>query len=512
MGIFINLDIFPNRINAQEWQIAYEESVLFLQSDLVESMGIQTENIYSLERTFFSRKIEHKIADPAERFWNVVGDFKTKERAESFILHYDLSYYLRKEAVDTGSVITSVIEGRGIPVFADKTQGYSYHIPMLAVAMLIEDRFPNAAMVSGDINIQQAVEAQVLLKQVLQREVKLPIAVVGERLYSQLLQEYPMPEAIEHFDRVFRGDSNVYYQILLELSPKEAIRAWWMMRLKQYESPIQLGAMGLMIEWLNATQDLQALCEMACLDSAGPQYDPVELSRSLANSWTSIDLKLRLPKENLDGVDKQFLAAFMDMSGFKGRNNRIYMEESLVLSVFNRLFPEYFPKMEKIFKKRCAIEKKKLLIVDSDLKNSYNDDITHSTLLNPPISDEQKIVYSAAYLTISVKKQFAQEFLGIQNKSIEELKINIIRIASLHYLVFTEDAWEWIDVEENRELLELVSIWVAIKNHELRLNQLRRALLESRELCYSVLNLVKNTDEAKILEYLMGSGLDNGVT
>lgn len=506
MGIYINLNVFPNRINAQEWQAAYEESVLFLQSSWVEGMGIQTESIYSCKRKFFSRKIEHEIANPAKRFWNVRGDFKTKEKAESFILHYDLSYYLVNKATDTGSVITSVEEGRGISIFADKTQGYSYHIPILAVAMLIEDHFPQAAMVDGDIDIEQAVAAQALLKQVLQQEVKLPIAVAPDRLYSQLLQEFPTQEAIEYFDHIFRGDSNLFYQTLLELTPQEAVRTWLMMQLKQYDSPTQLGALGIMIQWLNATQDLAVLCEMACLNAAGPQYDPVELSRSLASSWISIDLKLRLSKENPDSVDKQFLAAFMDMGGLKGRSNRIYMEESLVLSIFARLFPEDFPKMEKVFKKRYELERKKLLTMNNDLLNSGNDNVAHTTLMNPPLSSEQKIVYAAAYLMIGARRKFAEELAKLRSQSIETLKINIVKMASSQYLIFTEDAWRWIDVEENCELLELVSIWTAIKSDELRLNQLRRALLESKKLCSSVLNLANNTDEASILECLMVNG------
>jgi septum formation topological specificity factor MinE len=123
-------------------------------------------------------------------------------------------------------------------------------------------------------------------------------------------------------------------------------------------------------------------------------------------------------------------------------------------------------------------------------------------LMDQSLSTEQEIVYPAAYLTISIRQKFAQELARLQSQSIEELKVDIVKMAS-QYLTFTEDAWRWIDVEENRELLELVSMWIAIKNNELKFNQLRRILLESRALFSIALNIANNTDQSKILESLI---------
>jgi hypothetical protein len=154
----------------------------------------------------------------------------------------------------------------------------------------------------------------------------------------------------------------------------------------------------------------------------------------LATSWISIDPKLRLSKENPDSVDKQFLAVFMDMAGLKGRNTRIYLEENLVLSIFNQLFPESFPEIERMFQQQCGIEKKKLLTTDSDLQNSVNNDVAHEMLMDQSLSTEQEIVYPAAYLTISIRQKFAQELARLQSQSIEELKVDIVKMASENFV------------------------------------------------------------------------------
>jgi hypothetical protein len=55
-------------------------------------------------------------------------------------------------------------------------------------------------------------------------------------------------------------------------------------------------------------------------------------------------------------------------------------------------------------------------------------------LMDQSLSTEQEIVYPAAYLTISIRQKFAQELARLQSQSIEELKVDIVKMASENFV------------------------------------------------------------------------------
>jgi hypothetical protein len=62
---------------------------------------------------------------------------------------------------------------------------------MLAVAMLIDDRFPLYAHTSGDIDRAQAEQARAMLRDTLGVEVALPLSVEGARLLERIGRYVP---------------------------------------------------------------------------------------------------------------------------------------------------------------------------------------------------------------------------------------------------------------------------------------------------------------------------------
>lgn len=502
MGIFVKLNILPQQIDSKAWQECYEKTIKFLEDPTVAAMGIQRQNIYSMERRVFSRKIEHEIEDPTKRFWNVLGDFKTKERAESFILHYDIHYYLSdrlKHSEDT-NILTSFLDHKTISVFSDKTQGYSYHIPMLAVAMLIEDRFPNAAIVSGDIDKEQAIDAQKLLKQVLNQFIKLPIVVDSEVLYNRLLKQFPEQNIIGSFLDIHRGDISFAYQTILKHSGKEELRQWMMADLKRYYSdPTQLGAIDYMIQWLNATQDLETLCQMACLDPDGPQYSPVEFTSGLVSTWISIDRNSRTPQVKMDSVSNQFLSAFQDLAGFKGRNNNTHLPQDQVLSILNKLFPTDFEQIREIFEKKSKRVNRELnqMWKQYDTPRIETENITDDSVTSEPDDQDldKKMIQHIARIFKKTQDNFRTQYQELHTQSIEQIKKTITRLSSEQGLVFTEDAWQWIDIEDNKKLLELVMLFVAISDNTLQFYNMRNMVLEDRKICSEILNMMENPSD-----------------
>jgi hypothetical protein len=98
---------------------------------------------------------------------------------------------------------------------------------------------------------------------------------------------------MQHFDSVFLGEADDKFEALSRMGDQSIFIEWFLEELRSYESPTQLGAIGLLISWFNAKRDLRALCEMACLNKKGPRFEPVEFSSALASTWISVEKSLR---------------------------------------------------------------------------------------------------------------------------------------------------------------------------------------------------------------------------
>ena len=152
MGVFIQLGIIPEHIQAPAWQDIYEQSLKFLQGYPLQLMGVREQHIGSQKRRVYSRQLEHQRDDSNSRHWHVVGDFDHMEWAESFLLYANIEHYRNRwrpgDQQPPEDIVQDLVTHQTYPndVFSSKTQGHPYHIAMLAVGMLVENRFPSAAL------------------------------------------------------------------------------------------------------------------------------------------------------------------------------------------------------------------------------------------------------------------------------------------------------------------------------------------------------------------------------
>ncbi len=512
MGISINLSIIPEPIAADEWQEIYTQSLALLNGYPGEMMGIQRERINSAQRRVYSRKIEHHLDDPTQRHWHVVGDFKSKERGESFVFYQDLDHYRASDEMVSPDedIIVELIEDYDYvrSIFSNKTQGHPYHIPLLAVAMLVEDRFPKYAAVRGDIDLHQAKEAQVFASTVLKKEIALPISVDAPRLFKRIQEHYQGPEALLHFSDIFIADNNQLFSALFIMSEQDAFRQWFLGQLRNYESANQWGAIDLSIGWLNSTEDLVTLCELACINDVGPKFDPVTFSSSLASTWISIEPSLRdvmqvfrKPEGAIDSIATLFGSFLLDASGGKGRSIRYYMAEEEVLSILVALFPDHSLKIRESFKTRTEQIRQSL----SDCQEPVQELIKRVEDEEPEMGDGRSFMHvesiknlspqqtfmlkGMAYTLANIRAQIRSDIPELFSESCEQWKDKIVRISHEQGLTLSEDAWKWIDQEEQRELLLLVLTIVLLNKREQTVWNLRCALLENRELCQAALEM-----------------------
>ncbi|UJL45605.1 hypothetical protein KFZ58_14545 [Virgibacillus sp. NKC19-16] len=159
MGVYIFMDILPSKINKEEWENVYEESI-----DLIKAYPFMD---YTFDRETYGVmwRYAHRTGyTDLQQKWHIVGDYDTMLTGESFSLSRDIEVYRKKDNVKNGSddIIAEEInrnvfydqEELQIPVgsvnvFDGKTQREPFHNYLLAIACLFESRFPKHVIVRG---------------------------------------------------------------------------------------------------------------------------------------------------------------------------------------------------------------------------------------------------------------------------------------------------------------------------------------------------------------------------
>lgn len=211
MGIYVHLYIMPHKINPKKWKEVYEESLLLLKADPDGAMGLKHKDFGFASLLYYSRAIESDIDKPDQRHWHVVGDMKSKKSAESFLMYYDLNHYRKKIGKPERSrndILYSKARDKGnyTTVFSSKTQGYPYHYFILAVASLVESRFPSFALATGDIDRNDSEKAVSWANSILKDKIDVPVCTDNARLRLRLKKYFKDQELTDIFKEFSRSD------------------------------------------------------------------------------------------------------------------------------------------------------------------------------------------------------------------------------------------------------------------------------------------------------------------
>lgn len=511
MGIYIRLSIQPHKISSEAWRSAYEETLVVLRESPVELMGMKSQSSKICNRTVYTRDIENDPEDFCSRHWHIVGDYGSRETAESFEMYCDLKYYRRNidrrsnRKEPSSHILVSIASEASddTNLFDNKTQGYPYHLPLLAVAMLVEDRFPNHAFVHGDINIQQALAAQEMLREILGREIALPICVDAPRLFKKLQEYYSGESIFSHFSELYRGSLSEEMSVALELSDRNEFIDWFLEKFNGYCSPSQWGVIDLLSAWLSATKDLKTLCELACFHEKGPHYDPVEFASAIASTWVTIPPanKGDVYSQSSLGVDtvaSQLESVILDLGGFRGRKISVYMNENYVLNMLSEMFPDQEEQIKTKFlaevqeikervEEMVAVERKReevqgtvTTLADPERGNG------HSFLVTDAFDDLSKnqigLLRGMAQTLARLRREIQERRPDYFEGTLEKFRTRVCQ-KTAETIILDETAWEWLENEEDPNLLQLLMTSLLIDTPSLLIHNIRTAMFEHRELC-----------------------------
>lgn len=312
MGIFLNMAVSPDRIPEDQWEEAYEDALRIVdRCDLLDRVV--------LERNGQNYAAARKTAErdfPGEGLGiHVCGTMDSGYNMEDFYLYRRRPRCRGTDQPDNGADILFhgwYSEDPRIPtptgaqvIWDSKTQGRAGHIPLLAVACLFADRFPDAVKISGDITAGQCRAAVRLANDALGHPIQTPVTCRAEALAQRIRGwNIPVTKQLTAFFQLFLGRLTPETgEALKKFFPQEALYQYFMERMADVETAeFETG----LRDYLLLKQDLSDLLRMLVQDPSGPQL-PLEKVVSIL-----FDRQVHIPLENKNCVDPLGLDTAVD--------------------------------------------------------------------------------------------------------------------------------------------------------------------------------------------------------
>jgi hypothetical protein len=287
---------------------------------------------------------------------------------------------------------------------------------------------------------------------------------------------------------------------MLHAFPGEVGEREWRRMLSRYTSPSSLGAIGLLIAWLNAGRPLGEACRLACADPEGPRFSPEELMDALAATWMAIPRSAREPMDVFrkpagasHTVATMFGSFLLDSSAI-GRRLRIHIEPAVLATELSAAFGAAGDMLAKRLREKSEKKEPALLMSTEGLKSfldhahgqAKDDTELLATLRSPEAMTEGQrlgvhaMAYAVARALSGLRDQDPKVTAHLTDA--QKAKWLLARLLSQRGPTLTEDAWDAILAEQDAEALAWMAALSSLRADEIHAWQIRRALLENAAL------------------------------
>ncbi len=530
MGIYIKLLVNFNGVDPGKWEEAYLESLTLLEKFPAPLMRLRLEVIDGHKRYVYSSSIRSGVDANYER-WRIYGDMTSYQRGEEFSLYRRVSSYgddykdaLDKDVLWADEEHMDNGDECGRDIFGGKTQGYPYHLAVLAVGLLFENRFPGNIFVFGDIERGQVDHTLEWMNTVLDKETPAtPVCFDAERLWERLHALYSDEGlALRRYKHLFRGSAEEELKALLALCDSSIVMKDFKEGLNRYSRLSQFGAKDLISKWLGATGDLRGLIELVrdLEDEEGKKKFKMEmLLEELCGSFVTFDFKerdaLRVFSRSTEGLTtakESIFGVFAMMKGAPKAMN-FYMNAEELLELFcsfeedkresfeaiikdgnpvrekflkelSVLAPKFEKKMEEVFEKYSHRAGRRgdppEGATPGDEESYLIREIQAQTkgFLDP--EETAKSMGERIRDAAENSKENLAEYLTATDR--DYLLTLIYRASSQSGFALSDAAWAEIDKEENIEILKMLMILSLIKVRDENFWKWRIYLMERKDL------------------------------
>ncbi len=539
MGLSIRITINPDDITAEQWAAVYDESLLLLAKFPAPLMRLVEETRHGQKCYVYTPDIVEGRGTSDEN-WRISGDLVSYQHGETFDLHRKQMREFQERRNDDDRDVLWVDEedlhyptGNGFQRFGGKTQGYPYHLAVLAVAILLESRFPQRAFVFGDIERFQVEQMVKWANAVLDTPVVEPVCFDGERLYHRLTALYPDPtQVITRFKALFLGTEAEELAWLLRLADESAVSHDLKRDLRDYQSLNQIGAIKLIATFLSVTQDLPRLIDLVlAANQLEPKRKPFtlpELLKVLCHHFVTIPPADREPldlfvhkADTLLNMQDTFVQIFLNFGGAPSAMD-YFIEAAALLDHFAAYAPKQRSRFRKIITEaeqscREQLQEVQELINQLEKREAARKEAGADEEVNAQAASALTAVSSAlpgtAYILQQIyrqQEQFPQvetlaTALGQPVQKIIQAHADVFAVADRALLltmltratyeqqiILRASAWQRIDQEQDVTILRSLLALALIARQEATFWRLRIYVLEHSELWPY---LIASTDE-----------------
>ncbi|QQK74918.1 hypothetical protein HUG15_04405 [Salicibibacter cibarius] len=518
MGVYIFMDILPNEIDPDEWEDVYEESLQLIDAYPFLDNTVDTETHGVIWRYGHrAKELEMDFDHDYRRQlgWHVFGDYPSMQSAESFSLFRNLACYRKKARGNDGhnDILVKSIEQEGteipvnnVTVFGNKTQGFPFHIYLLAIACLIESRFPKHAMVKGDISIAQMQKAIDWANSILNKPIQLTERANNEKLLLRIKAILPDDNeaALETFMSMTMHGEDVHLgDVIRKHFQPETIRFYFLKGFKHYNIE-QIGFKMELSRFLNLGFSIEDACDICVLDDDGCRYDPKVFAEAiLTMEWGADESSNEIPltfndpdDEEPETVDAQFGKTFLRAAGFQERmkSNLSYEDVSAILQkkLGDRIDIAPVLKESRIEQNENDDELDELLSRFRKGSGTVHDDKTRYTIEN--LEDllqwrEGDSVHPAIEEGLKRLKDFVTE--DLENNKMkydrfhdhaDDAKIRMLINANEYFLIRDETWQHLFNHLDHTHLMNTVIGIMSIKADEVTINKYCKALMNNMNL------------------------------
>ncbi|MDR1181263.1 MAG: hypothetical protein LBL13_04740 [Bacteroidales bacterium] len=407
-------------------------------------------------------------------------------------------------------------------IWNNGTGGAPYSLAVLALGIYLESRFPENCFMHGDYSEYQIERMRLWLGGVLQEPIPVPLCNAPDRLFDRLLPLYPNADSlVRRFLELSKLNLCNSFTFLIEKGCHEALQKELIGKLKDYNSPLQWGASDLLLPYLKATCDVEAVvalvqkvqkerdCEnfsltdlLELLIDKGITINPYDAGSETVREWNKTGEGLTTTIKNLNHI-------FLRMSGFLDKTD-CYLSADKLLEIFACTEPANGINFQKIIEERAekVFENYKKLEEATETiskqRTSYNKMTSYFT--NKAQWIRKYGLPSEEYILMEVEKQCftlhkpeegalriakhlgRNQFLYEQKtgkpffEASQQKAVNDIVMFTSNRFSLRETAWQSIENEKDMDILTMLLFYACIEKNELHFSQWRRFIFESPEL------------------------------
>jgi len=518
MEIWLYLD--SNGITQQQWEAVWNECHKALQCFPVPLAVLDEEKKWGYKRNIWKTQLIDGHDDETCLF--IQCDMASLEFGGTFSLNRDLAKY---KASEDGQDILRIDDSDRCRIWENGTRGAPYSLAVLALGILLENRFPaNCYMFGYEYSDEQVENMRAWLSGALDTNMRLPVCNDPACLWERLLPLYSEVDlAVRRYLKLVKSSKRKSFENLIAQGFGDALQNEVIRRISGYSSVSQWGVTDWLYPYLEATGDVEQvalLVKQVHEINGQEEFSLEELLTNLVHKGITINpVKSEITKQwndtgdslvtGMEGLNRLFLR----MGGLPNRID-FYISPDELLEIFGCMEPANGIKFQKLIEKESLECLKKYQKME-ETTQKMTEKLSNEEGVEPsgtteimarwtkrrylPCEDyilrevegqvktfskseesSLKIAQQLGKVLKDYEKRNGKPFFQIDTR--EKALEQIARFSENNKFALRETTWEAIDNEQDLDILTMLAIYAVLDDNTKSFWDWKKHIFETPEL------------------------------